>query len=191
MYIIDETYFNKDLIIPNSTERDISGGLNVTELWIDEQVRVFLQDAFGNDLFDDLDSNIKDGVLSPTAPQKWLNVVNGTKYTFESKSYTWRGLIYTQGTSKESLLAKFVYSQWIDPKRTRLSGIGEVIGKSIDSEVANTNRKYIRVYNEFLDQYQSDECKSYVSLLTYLDHFKSDFENADKTEYEYENLLGF
>ena len=53
MYIIDESYFIKELRIPNTSEIDVSGSDTPFEMWIDKEARLCLQNALGSDLFTD------------------------------------------------------------------------------------------------------------------------------------------
>ncbi len=103
MYLIDKTYFLKSIAVPNIEEHNSIElvGLNAS---IDRYVRQFLQLTLNNVLFTDLNNNITDGVLSNTAPQKWLNLVNGCTYTKDGKDYTWQGLKYEQGLYKVSII---------------------------------------------------------------------------------------
>ena len=104
MYIIDVSYFIRELSIPNVNETLSESGMNL-EYFIDEKVRLLLQKALGYQLFKDFDSNVVNGVLQATTPQKWVNLVEGVEYTKSGKPYKWNGLIYQDGAFKKSLLA--------------------------------------------------------------------------------------
>ena len=75
-YIIDETYFVRKYLVPNSQELN-TGANKELQGYIDSMARLCLKDALGNVLFKDFDSNVTKGNLSSSAPQKWLNLVNG------------------------------------------------------------------------------------------------------------------
>lgn len=124
------------------------------EIIIDKYVRSLLRGALGNILFKDLDSNIANGVLKDTAPDKWKNLVNGVEYTKDEVVYNWPGLIQTEGTFKNSILAKFVYFYWLKDSVSLLTGTGE---KNITAEGAigsNSTQKLVTVWNSFIEDYQ-------------------------------------
>ncbi len=211
MYIIDESYFIKQYIIPNSVETDVSGNTETFEVWIDSKARLCLQEALGTTLFNDLDSNVASGVYTPGVT-KWDNLVNGVEYTYQGKTYSWKGLIYTEGTFKGSLLVPFVYSEWLRYENTRMTGVGEVTGQAINAMNVNSTYRYVSVWNEFVKQYQGGSNdgsypkitvkngiplydyfggdETYVSLLKFLLHNPTDYPNPSLKCYEFTNTLG-
>jgi hypothetical protein len=60
-------------------------------------------------LFEELKTNTTNGELNNDAPQKWVNLVDGSNYTIDGTVYTWQGLRYSEGAFKVSLLANYVY----------------------------------------------------------------------------------
>lgn len=201
MYIIDEpSYFIKKLIVPSTTEIDVSETANPFDMWIDQEARLCLQNALGHVLFDDFDSNVTNGIYVPGVT-KWDNLVNGTTYTYNGISYKWKGLIFTEGLAKQSLLAYFVYAKWLDDRLTSMSGMGESRGKAINSDTIYSRRNYKTQYNNFVTLYQADVTKtngcyhlnsssSYVSLIEFLIHNEADYPDAELELYFYENQLG-
>lgn len=210
MYIIDESYFIKELRIPNTNEIDVSDSADPFITWIDKEARQCLQLALGYKLFKELDDNITDGVLDTDAPQKWLNLVNGKDYTKDSKEYNWKGLKFIEGTFKGSLLAYYVYCKWLEFQLSYMSGMGETRGEAVNSMVANSTHRYVALWNTFVEMYQSKstqtatitlrngipfydyfgELGSYVSLIEFLDHHEEDYPNADKREFKFLNTFG-
>lgn len=192
MYLISESHFNKDIIMPSTSgSLDVYDGKDTTKQWIDSEVRLCLQNALGNVLFNQLDDNITDGVLNSSAPQIWIDLVKGKDYTYDGTIYTWKGLAYKEGDYNYSFLAYLVHAKHIDNERTRLSGIGEVSGNAINSSGVYTRRKYVTEYNNFVDGYCGESCNGYVSLITYLTHNETDYPDASKLPMYYENIMGF
>lgn len=210
MYIIDESYFIKELNIPNTVETDVSGAATPFEMWIDKEVRLCLQKALGSVLFSDLDSNITDGVYQ-AGVTKWDNLVNGTSYTYNGDTYIWKGLIYTEGTFKGSLLAYYVYCKWLEYQLSHQSGMGEVRGEAVNSMSANSTYRYVNVWNMFVELYQGKSSTSstltyikgvpfydyfgnnesdYVSLIEFLQHNEADYPDAPLKCYNYLNTFG-
>ena len=92
MYIIDETYFNRELSIPNVNEAQSEVFDTVNPL-VDEYARQLLRDALGIELFNVLDSYVIDGVFDETsAPQYIIDLVNGKEYVKDDITYKWIGL---------------------------------------------------------------------------------------------------
>lgn len=155
MYIADNTYFIKKLSIPNIEEHNSSEAVEL-ESSIDKYARQFLQNTLGNTLFSDLDTNITDGVLDLGAPLKWLNLVNGCDYVVGDKTYTWKGLIYEEGTFKESILAYYVYlNNYQNTVNTRL---GQVVLEGKNSMNQNPTEHIVGIHNDFVEMYQGSLC---------------------------------
>lgn len=211
MYIIDDTYFIKEITMPNSTEIDAydSGGDDLQEQWIDQYSRELLQNALGTTLFNDLDSNVTAGVYVPGVT-KWDNLVQGVEYTYQGIDYQWKGLIFTEGTFKGSVLAYYVYCKWLEYQLSRMSGVGEVKGNAANSMNVNSTQRYVNLWNTFYRAYQGDSDVStnvyikngvpffdyfgtndtYVSLIEFLTHNETDYEDAQMTLYKPKNTFG-
>ena len=210
MYIINPDYFQKQYTIPNIEEMD-SKNATVLEICIDQYVRVCLQNALGYNLWKELDLNITDGVLDIGAPQKWLDLVNGKIYTKDGKTFTWKGLIYTEGIYKGSLLVPFVYYQFLKENVSLLTGTGEKVLDASNAIGVNSTQRMVMSWNDFVNQYQG-QCFNYsvnryyhdgvlvedyftgndeqVNLIQYLEDNKADYPNAQKRLYKVQNQLG-
>ena len=211
MYLIDETYFIKELSVPNINEMD-ADNLTILTQYVDEFARKLLKDALGYDLFKELDTNITNGVLDAGAPQKWLNFVNGCEYTKDGKTYKWNGLIFTEGLHKSSLLAKFVFYHWLKDNVTTITGTGEKSIKSVNADSVNTNQRLVTVWNDFVSEYQgsntrfptvwykgatkvidwfgSGESLGYVSLIQFLTDNETNYPDATLITYSLQNQFG-
>lgn len=215
MYLIDYTYFIKDLVVPNSTPSlDIPNNDKSLEMYIDKYARLLLQNALGTILFDELDSNIENGSLKSNADQKWKNLVNGKSYTYNDKTYKWKGVMFTEGAFKGSVLAYYTYYHWHLEQISQMSDMGEVKGNAVNATNVNSTYRSVKVWNEYIEMYQggaiqdaykftcvngvpfhdyyTQNVSDYVSLLTFLSHNKTDYPNAlMKVEKEgYENTFG-
>lgn len=212
MYIITPDYFQKQYTIPNVDEMD-SKNATVLEICIDQYVRLCLQNALGFNLWKELDSNITDGVLDIGAPQKWLDLVNGKTYTKDSKTFTWKGLIYTEGIYKGSLLVPFVYYLFLKENVSLLTGTGEKVLDSSNAIGVNSTQRMVMSWNDFVNQYQGQSLFSHhvnryyhdgvlvedyftgndseqVNLIQYLEDNETDYPNAQKKLYNVKNQLG-
>ena len=215
MYLIDETYFIREINVPyKEPSLDVPTNELSLEWYIDKYARQLLQNALGNVLFDDLNSNITNGNLDTGAPQKWKDLVNGKSYTFSGTDYKWKGLIFTEGTFKGSVLAQYTYYQWHKAQLSQMSGIGEIKGSAANSQAVNSTSKSVEVWNNYITMYQGDVSQGdytlgyvrgvafydyysnnksdYVCLFDFLSHHESDYPDAlMKREAEgYQNTMG-
>lgn len=208
MYLIDKTYFQGKINIPNVNEYD--GTENVVdslEISIDKYVPLFLQNVLGTILFNELNPFVSGVTLNALAPQKWKDLVDGVSYDDGKK--VWRGLRYEQGLYKESILAQFVYFNHY--QETFSSGVGQVVDVAKNAINANPTQHLTEVYNTFVEMYQgtcahpvasfnngvlfvdyygSNNSSGYVSLLQYLQDHSTDFPTYSAGEISYKNQLG-
>lgn len=211
MYLIDETYFIKELSVPNINEMD-SDNLTILKQYTDQYSRQLLQNALGYVLFNDLDSYIDNGVLDVLAPQKWLDLVNGVEYTKDGKQYKWRGLKYTEGLHKSSILAKYCFYHWLKDNVTTITGTGEKSIKSVNADSVNSNQRLVNVWNDFVSEYQgsntrfptvwykgatkvidwfgSGESLGFVSLIQFLTDNETNYPYATLITYSLQNQFG-
>lgn len=211
MYIIDETYFTRELSIPNVNEVQTEA-YDTLNYFVDEYVRQLLRDALGIESFNELDTYVIAGAFDSTgAPQYIIDLVEGKEYEKSGVTYKWSGLINTQGVFKKSLLANYVYYQWLLNSFTTKSGVGEVTLNPQNANLVNPTQRLVSTWNKFLELYQN-QCLKYpqvyykgytqvidwlgfstnteVSLIQYLQDNKIDFPKATLRVYEYQNQLG-
>lgn len=208
MYLIDKTYFIKNISVPN-TEEQTSDESESLDMSIDRYVRQFLQVTLGNVLFTDFDSYVADGELEITAPQKWLNLVNGYAYTKDGVDYVWQGLKYELGLYKVSLLAHYTY---VNHYQNSVNSIlGQVGIEPKNGVVVNPTDHLVSVWNEFVEMYQGANCSNgvithydnvlfvdyyqhkdngYVSYLQFLEDNKTDYEGFKAGVINFKNSLG-
>ena len=173
MYLIDKTYFIKNLHVPN-TEEPTSDASTDLDMSIDRYVRQFMQFTLGNVLFTDFDNYVTDGELEITAPQKWLNLVNGHSYTKEGIYYVWQGLKYELGLYKVSLLANYTYVNHY--QNTTNSILGQIAIDPKNGVVVNPTDHLVSVWNEFIEMYQGANCSNgvvnYYDNVVFVDYYQ-------------------
>lgn len=212
MYLIDASYFIREIHVPNVNESNTDSGVKL-DYFIDEKVRLLLSTkALGSVLFTELNSNITSGVLSNTAPQKWKDLVNGKTYTKDGESYVWDGLLQTKGTFKKSLLAYYTYYYWLMDNVSLMGGVGEVRGEAKNAVNINSTQRLTTIWNEFVKMYQGEKAcyngvkyiyngvpitdyynqnsGNYVSLLQYLKDNETNYPDATLEMFEFKNQLG-
>jgi len=166
MYIINEANFTRELSVPNLISSQ-SGNSAELAYYGDEKPRLLLQMSLGNVLFSQLDSQVTAGVLNVGADQKWKDLVNGV--TYDGK--VWKGLNYTEGSFKVSLLAYYTYWFWVNDS---YSSNFQIQAKNADN--INPTSTMVDVWNKFLEMYQgvNNYCLPRVSNFngtTFVDYF--------------------
>jgi len=161
MYLIDKTYLRNKLQISG-----LYDGNNGLETKLDDYISIyvidFLQKLFGVD-FEELNTNIVSGVLKPTAPQRWLDLINGKTYTKDGKDYIWKGLLYQNGSVKLSILANVVYCNLI---HDLVTGNGQISVDVKSSRMLLPRKNYIEVWNEIANQFnQSVDLQPIISFI--------------------------
>lgn len=212
MYLIDASYFIREIHIPNVNESNTDSGVKL-DYFIDEKVRLLLSTkALGSVLFTDLNNSVTNGILSNTAPQKWKDLVNGKTYTKDGETYVWEGLLQTKGTFKKSLLAYYTYYYWLMDNVSLVSGVGELRGESKNTVNVNSTQRLTIIWNEFVKMYQGENTcyngvkyvyngvpvadyynqnsGNYVSLLQFLKDNETDYPDATLEMFEFKNQLG-
>ena len=161
MYLINAEYFTRELSIPNVNEMQTNVSENL-EMLVDEKVRLFLQVILGFELFASLDSDIVNGVLKTDASQRWKDFVNGVTYNNGSKR--WAGLLQEYGTYKKSLLANYVFHEWLSGNTTTVTGVGEVSIKAKNAQSVLSNQRLSTVWNGFIEMYQGTRTTKFATV---------------------------
>lgn len=211
MYLIDETYFKREYTVPNIDELQSEDGVNLG-MFIDDKVRLLLQEALGTTLFISLDGDITDGVLDVGAEQRWKDFVNGVTYIDGGETLVWKGLTYVNGAYKKSLLTPYVYYNWLKYQFSYMSGVGEVSAKAKNAFNVSSNQRLTMVWNEFVEQYQGgcerspefriirnvpyidwlggESESNYVSMIKFLEDNSETYPDAPLKRYKFKNQLG-
>ena len=202
MYIIDETYFVNDLSIPNLNEMD-SDNLIILERYIDKYARELMQLVLGYELYKDFEAN-------KLTAQKWIDLINGKEYTKDGKLYKWKGLKYTDGIYKHSILAKYVFFNWYKENVTITTQTGEKIVNAQNSISVNSNQKLVSVWNSFINEYQNrttfapkvyqsrnnvivdwfDSDNQFVTLTEFILDNETDYPNPNLKYFSHDNSFG-
>lgn len=189
MYIIDDTYFQyPKREIPNVDEAD-SRVYAELEMLIDEKCRLFMRYFLTEAEVTDFESYLVNGMfptITTGIPQKWIDLVNGKD--------DWKGLIYSLGTSKNSLLADFVYYHYLVNHVSYMTGVGDAKANPKGASLVNPTQRIVNVWNDFVRQYQfanfcSTEYYSY-SLANFLEANEIVYKKTNCCYFELKNQLG-
>jgi hypothetical protein len=163
MSIVNTTYFQQGtLLIPNNDNivvqvPGVPNSGSDLQFFIDIYERYLLINALGITLYNELQAAL---LLLPfneeateTAPQKWIDLVNGKDYTISGKSYRWDGLT---GMNSQSLIAFYIYCQYLRNNQSIYTTGGVVLTDSANSINVDPTPKYIFSYNNFVNKYQGE-----------------------------------
>jgi len=217
MYI-DNTYFNGELTIPNSQSypnSTIDGNKVSLSQFIEEYEVELMTYALGYDLYSEFVEVFENnGDLKPGVDQKWVDFVNGKEYTIDGKKYKWKGLRYSEGTMKKSLIADYVYCKFLENYQVTLAGTGMQSESSKNSYKASAIPKIVSTWNGFMNKYQGEQggiypkivsttygssvgidwmtnrTAGYVSMYQYLMDMEEDFPNLEMGLFSAKNSFG-
>jgi len=210
MYIINDTYFQAPKReIPNLDEADSKAFAELERL-IDEKCRLFMYYFLTPDEVTEFNSYLVNGlfpIITTGIPQKWIDLVNGKIYQANGVDLVWNGLISEKGTSKQSLMADFVYHSWLESQVSYMTSVGDAKGNPKGAVLVNPTQRIVTGWNDFVKQYQGnyrryigsycDGIISYaenpsneVSLMQFLSDHPEDYTKSDWYFFEAKNQLG-
>lgn len=151
--IINSTYFlSKPLFIPQSvstipsTGTGLNSPLEDINIYIDDKEKELLLSFLGYEQYTELLSQFNsDGTWVTTPVQKWVDLVDGKE--------DWKGLRYTVGSGKRSLIADYVYFYWLADDYVQNSNTGLQRAEAANSLGLMPNDVQSKVWTKFLKQY--------------------------------------
>ena len=153
--IINAQYFQtKELYIPNSVAQPTIGSVSplaITQLneEIDSIEQSLLLDALGYEQLQELLAQFEaNGDWIATPIQKWVDLVDGKD--------DWKGLRYSIGSKKISLIAYYVFFYYLGMDFQTYSTTGMQIPKSENSTSNNASIKQVSVWNKFVEMYMGN-----------------------------------
>lgn len=186
--IVDTSYFTlPPLYVPNAVVQPLTGNnlpTNIQRLQsvIDTMEYQLLVNALGVEQYNDLRDN-------PTQ-QKWIDLLNGKG--------NWKGLSYTIGTTKKSLIANYIYYNFLLEDEFYYTTTGIVKPNAENASNVSAVSKLVRVWNQFVFMYQGFNygCGCYeatnteMSLLEFLNSDKEAYNTDSFRIYELQNSWG-
>jgi hypothetical protein len=190
--LIDSSYFEKgNLFIPNNKDVNTSpvgSPTNESDLdfFVVEYERQFLLNALGITLYEELQVALLKLPFSEdtnppsllTASQKWVDLVNGITYTNpQGVKKRWDGL---KGFNKQSVIAFFIYMEYLRNYNERFTTVGVVRSDAQNATNYDATPKYIKAYQTFLEQYQSDVTTNPVAMVNEFSSVGLDWFGSEK-----------
>lgn len=153
--IIDTSYFQyKPVFIPNSIAQpsvvsNLPNSVGQLQKFIDDKEYTFLLNALGYDQTTELLSQFEsNGGWKPAALQKWKDLVDGKN--------GWRGLKYTVGVNKISMIAYYVFFYFLGEDYKSYTTTGVQSPNVENSETVYPNSKQAKAWNTFVRMYNGD-----------------------------------
>lgn len=165
--IINLSYFSKGILaIPNINEDaavagSIREGLINDNSYMQDIIDIaeekFLIEAIGYTetklLYAQFDA---DGEWLPAAEQKYKDLVDG------DDTVNWRGLRYTQGSNKISMIANYAYCDYLfKQSQGDLTKLGVSQSEVEHSKIIDGQAKFATVWNEMVEMYQDNFNNTY------------------------------
>lgn len=220
MYLIDETYFQAPKKeVPNLDEAD-SRSFSELERIIDDLGRSFMYYFLTPEEVADFNIYLVNGKFPSDVtgiPQKWVDLVKGKTYTVNDVELVWNGLLFQKGTYKGSLLADFVYHNWLETQASYMTGVGDAKANPKGANLVNPTQRVVKAWNDFVELYQDNlpsyrgsnygnyypaypynGCVGYwqyysnkeVSLTQFLSDHQTDYTSENRKFFEVKNQLG-
>lgn len=142
---VDTTYFQGTLNVPNLDNLFTKSGF---EIVMKEDEINLLNDLFGTFMFSAMPKTWS--TESPLS-DRWNKLYNGADYTYNGKQYHWKGMKTTIESNKYSIVAYFVYYNWLRRNTTVTTANGEQNNTSEAAKPASSINKQVRVWNTMVD----------------------------------------
>ena len=218
MLIDNFGFFTRELTVPN-LDNAVGSVAPTLRSFISEKSEELLIYALGVGNFLELKTWIDgNGNLKDDAPEKWKKLVYGSTFDYNGIMCRWKGLVYFLDYDEDqymySLIAKYTYCKWQEFSVSMQSGMGEVVGKTANTSIADPSIRYTLIWNSFVEMYQGNYgCANYnltgylrgafytdwtnggvnngeFSFLNYLVKEANDFPNCSLKRFALQNNLG-
>jgi hypothetical protein len=153
--IIDAQYFQtKELYIPNSVAQPTIGSVSPSAtVQLNEEIdsieQSLLLDVLGYEQLQELLAQFEsNGDWIATPLQKWVDLVDGKD--------DWKGLRYSIGTKKVSLIAYYVFFYYLGMDFQTYSTTGMQMPRAENSVTNDVSVKQVSVWNKFIAMYVGD-----------------------------------
>lgn len=156
--IIDTSYFQyKPVFIPNAVEQPsilpVGTGtptaVSQLQRFIDDKEYELLLNALGYEQLTELLSQFtEEGAWIDNPVQKWVDFVDGKE--------EWRGLRYTYGSNKISLISYYVFFYYLKEDWQQYNTTGIQVPRSENAETVTPNDKLCKAWNTFVKMYNGN-----------------------------------
>ena len=162
MSLIDKTYFNQEINIPDSDYKGLSAIITRYE----KEVLISL---FGYALW-----KLINAYNESASSQRIKDIVEGKEYTASGETIKWNGL---QNTDKVSLIAYYVFYWYLRNATTRTSTLGEVGSKMENATTASPVQRLSGAWQRLRELYGFASQDSLIaSAYNFMTEHESDYD---------------
>ena len=153
--LVDNTYFEGKLFIPNTSEPEINNRTeNVLQEFIDGTENDVLSYCFGIEMWEDFKEKYINQSEENPLPENYRKLIEGATYEYFNEGATtkffWRGIL--EKDLKRSFLANLVYYNFKINQNSQSSEFGEVSTESKVGSKSSITPKTADAYNSFLEK---------------------------------------
>ena len=148
------------------------------EDFVEEQEEEILRQLLGDSLYE----AFIEGLEEDPIPQRWIDLRDGKSYTYNDKTYKWKGI--------KKMLKPFIYSQWVRHDTDTATGVGIVVGNAENSQVINSSHRIAFSWNHF-SRLAGNTDDMELGIGNFYDHFYYPYFNVWYTPAFKNTLLGF
>ncbi len=159
--MIDKSFFLVgDLAIPNAQQQIVSDPNLSSEddlsFFIDVEKRNILISGLGFEVYKRFDDLFVNNVLPINADENAIRLLNGYEYEIDGVKYIWNGLVYQVGNAKQSLIAYWIYYNFLnnDYQKYFTTGVSDL--QSNGATKVSPDQKLVNAYRKFHSMYQSN-----------------------------------
>lgn len=142
MSIVDYTYFKGEITIAQLSQPEVLEDVN---RMISKYETRFLKSLLGLGFY----NAFMDGIDPISgAEERWMKILLGTEYEHNGKDREWIGF---QNMEKESPIANYVYTKYLEKESSQAVGIGVVRPVAENAIVVSVVEKTVRAWNEMVE----------------------------------------
>lgn len=170
MSLIDQSYFQAELVIANLGSNSNSANL---DLFIKKYEKEVLIKLLGLKTYEDFKT-----ATNPSIPlvSPWKELVEGENYTYDGKLRQWIGFVNDE---KQSIIANYVYFHWNRNLAYQSVGIGTVQQKAENANVVSPIQKMVRSWNEMIEMVKDFHCYMKANQTDFPDWVEFDCETKE------------
>lgn len=171
--LIDTTYFIGEITLPGSA---LSGDFADISTYIAKYEQQGLIDLLGYTLY----KQLKVEIDAASYTTKWDRLVNGHEYDIDylgdTHTVRWNGLV---NTDKDSLLAYYIYYNYVHFHVTHTSGFGELLQSAENALKISPHQRLVNAWNRFIGlRGLTTEQEIQPTCYNFLNEFEDDATNG-------------
>ena len=205
------SYFVNDIFIPqtgNNVSHVANDNKKLMQAISKYEVEILVR-GLGRKMTKELYNQLSDGKVSDTTEQVYIDLIEGTEYTYQDREFCWRGLVDTTGDYTECMMAYYIYWNYVKNSDVLLTTMGTKKGNSQNTNIVSSFPKLVTAWRNLHDWYMGSVetyAKKYyhkgyyvedyfdghsddVSMYQFLSHNRENYPDWKFTELENKNFF--